>query len=98
MPFMWIHAVLALVDWDEFAIGSLHSSFISALLLFQDLAIAMKKLGLNPTETEIQDLINAVEVNGLVYYQDFCRIIVRKFREDDEENFHPGALQNSRGS
>lgn len=54
----------------------------------RDLAIAMKKLGLNPTETEIQDLINAVEVNGLIYYQDFCRIIVRKFREDDEENFH----------
>ena len=29
----------------------------------------MKKLGLNPTETEIQDLINEVEVDGLIYYQ-----------------------------
>ncbi len=36
---------------------------------FQDLAVAMKKLGLNPTETEIQDLINEVEVDGLIYYQ-----------------------------
>ncbi len=31
--------------------------------------MAMKKLGLNPTETEIQDLINEVEVEGYIYYQ-----------------------------
>ena len=55
---------------------------------FQDLATAMKKLGLNPTETEIQDLINEVEMNGYIYYPEFCRIIMRKMREDDEENFH----------
>ena len=48
----------------------------------------MKKLGLNPTETEIQDLINEVEMNGYIYYPEFCRIIMRKMREDDEENFH----------
>ena len=54
---------------------------------FQDLATAMKKLGLNPTETEIQDLINEVEMNGYIYYPEFCRIIMRKMREDDEENF-----------
>jgi len=53
-----------------------------------DLAQAMKKLGLNPTETEIQDLINEVEMNGYIYYPEFCRIIMRKMREDDEENFH----------
>ncbi len=61
----------------------MHNSICS----FQDLAIAMKKLGLNPTETEIQDLINEVEVNGYIYYPEFCRIIMRKLREDDEENF-----------
>jgi calmodulin len=48
----------------------------------------MKKLGLNPTETEIQDLINEVEMNGYIYYPEFCRLIMRKFREDDDENFH----------
>ena len=48
----------------------------------------MKKLGLNPTETEIQDLINEVEMNGYIYYPEFCQIMMRKFREDDEENFH----------
>ena len=52
----------------------------------------MKKLGLNPTETEIQDLINEVEMNGYIYYPEFCRIIMRKMREDDEENFHQGWL------
>ena len=47
----------------------------------------MKALGLNPTETEIQDLINEVERNGFIYYPAFCRVIMRKLREDDEENF-----------
>ena len=55
----------------------------------------MKKLGLNPTETEIQDLINEVEMNGYIYYPEFCRIIMRKMREDDEENFHQGRVQQS---
>ena len=48
----------------------------------------MKQLGLNPTETEIQDLINEVERNGFIYYPAFCKIIMRKFREDPEETFH----------
>ena len=39
----------------------------------KDLAVAMKKLGLNPTETEIQDLINEVETNGFIYYPAFCK-------------------------
>ena len=47
----------------------------------------MKALGLNPTETEIQDLINEVERNGFIYYPAFCRLVMRKLREDDEENF-----------
>ena len=54
---------------------------------WQDLLVAMKALGLNPTETEIQDLINEVERNGFIYYPAFCRVIMRKLREDDEENF-----------
>ena len=54
---------------------------------FQDLLVAMKALGLNPTETEIQDLINEVERNGFIYYPAFCRLVMRKLREDDEENF-----------
>ena len=54
----------------------------------QDLHQAMKQLGLNPTETEIQDLINEVERNGFIYYPAFCKIIMRKFREDPEETFH----------
>ncbi|XP_040580024.1 neo-calmodulin [Lepeophtheirus salmonis] len=53
----------------------------------KDLAVAMKQLGLNPTETEIQDLINEVEKNGFIYYPSFCKVIMRKLREDNEENF-----------
>ena len=43
--------------------------------MLKDLATAMKKLGLNPTETEIQDLINEVESNGYIYYPEFCRYL-----------------------
>jgi len=47
----------------------------------------MKHLGLNPTETEIQDLINEVERNGFIYYPAFCKVIMRKLREEPEETF-----------
>ena len=63
------------------------ASWVSLFDYFQDLLVAMKALGLNPTETEIQDLINEVERNGFIYYPAFCRVIMRKLREDDEENF-----------
>ncbi len=55
----------------------------------------MKKLGLNPTETETQDLINEVEVNGVISYSDFCRVVMRKFRDDDEENFYQARKSKS---
>jgi hypothetical protein len=28
-----------------------------------------------------------VERNGFIYYPAFCRVVMRKLREDDEENF-----------
>ncbi len=31
--------------------------------------------------------INEVERNGFIYYPAFCRVVMRKLREDDEENF-----------
>ncbi len=28
-----------------------------------------------------------VEKKGVIYFEDFCRLMLRKFREDDEEEF-----------
>ena len=65
--------------------------------------MAMKSLGLNPAEQETIDMTNEVGNNGLVYFPDFCKIVLRKYREDDKEllnqalfkvNFDPKDMPN----
>ena len=58
----------------------------------------MKDLGLNPTESEIQDLINEAERNGYIYYPAFCKIIMRKYREEPEEAFSQELFRTLVGS
>ena len=48
----------------------------------------MKMLGLNPMEQEIIDLTNNIVRNGYIYFPEFCKVILKKFREDDEELFN----------
>ena len=48
---------------------------------------ALKCLGLNTMEQEIMDLSNNVSKDGLIYFPDFCDIVLRRFREEDEEEF-----------
>ena len=47
----------------------------------------MKMLGLNPMEQEVIDLTNNIVKNGFIYFPDFCKTILNKFRQDDEEVF-----------
>ena len=44
-------------------------------------------LGLNLMEQEVIDMTNTVARNGLVYFPEFCEVVLMKFREDDEEKF-----------
>ena len=60
-------------------------SFKINLLFFQDALDAMKALGLNPGEQEMIDMTNEVSVNGLIYYPDFCKLVLRKYREENKE-------------
>ena len=46
---------------------------------------AMKALGLNPGEQEMIDMTNEVNINGLIYYPDFCKLVLRKYREENRE-------------
>ena len=32
-------------------------------------------------------MTNEVEKKGVIYFKDFCMLILRKFREEDEEEF-----------
>ena len=47
----------------------------------------MKMLGLNPMEQDIMDLCNTVPKNGLIYFPDFCNIVLQRWREENEEVF-----------
>ena len=47
----------------------------------------MKALGLSPTEQEVVDMQCEVEKKGRIFFPDFCKLCLRKFREFDEENF-----------
>lgn len=53
----------------------------------KDLHIALVSLGLNILEQEVIDMTNTVARNGLVFFPEFCDVVLRKFREDNEEEF-----------
>ena len=44
-------------------------------------------LGLNPMEQEIVDLTNTITRNGFIYFPDFCKIVLTRWREADENVF-----------
>ena len=49
----------------------------------------MKSLGLNPSEQAVIDIPNHIGRNGLIYFADFCQLVLDWFREDasQEEAF-----------
>ena len=47
----------------------------------------MKMLGLNHMEQEIVDLTNTITRNGFIYFPDFRKIVLKRWREGDEEMF-----------
>ena len=57
---------------------------VSSLTNYQDLTSALKMLGLNPLEQEVLDLTNEIARNGFIYFPQFCKIIHRKYREENE--------------
>lgn len=47
----------------------------------------MRSLGQNPTEAELQDMINEVDVdgNGTIDFPEFLSLMARKMRDTDTE-------------
>ena len=48
----------------------------------------MRSLGQNPTDAEVQDMINEVDVDGSgdMEFPEFCVMMVKKMQETDTEN------------
>ena len=42
---------------------------------------------MNIMEQEVVDMTNTIAKNGLIFFPEFCEIVLRKFREEDEEQF-----------
>ena len=51
----------------------------------QVLPQAMKSLGLNPSEQAVIDIPNHIGRNGLIYFADFCQLVLDWFREDSKQ-------------
>ena len=48
----------------------------------------MRRAGQNPTESEVQDMINSVDVDGsgFVEFPEFCNLMHKKISDADTEN------------
>jgi calmodulin len=64
----------------------------------KDLLSAMKALGLSPTEQEVVDMQCEVERKGRIFFPDFSRLCLRKFREFNEEHFRQELFKNICGT
>ena len=60
---------------------------------FQDLAKALKMLGVNPLEQEIMDITNEIARNGFIHFSPFCTAIHRKYRKDAVDCFIIDAMK-----
>lgn len=67
--------------------ASITQSWYSTIHL-QELSTVMRSLGQNPTDAEVQDMINEVDVDGSgsMDFSEFCVMMVKKMSESDTEN------------
>lgn len=86
----WLSLKVSKRVWERQQYIPRYNSWKVIILLscvLKDLLAAMKMLGLNPMEQDLMDLCNTVPRNGLIYFPDFCEIVLNRWREENEELF-----------
>ncbi|CAN1337695.1 unnamed protein product [Linum perenne] len=66
-----------------------HVNFLmlSGCITTKELGTVMRSLGQNPTEAELQDMINEVDAdgNGTIDFPEFLNLMARKMKDTDSE-------------
>ena len=63
----------------------------------KELGTVMRSLGQNPTEAELQDMINEVDAdgNGTIDFLEFLSLMARKMRDTERSKLFLGCLDGS---
>uniref|UniRef100_A0A7N8YBS1 Calmodulin 2a (phosphorylase kinase, delta) n=1 Tax=Mastacembelus armatus TaxID=205130 RepID=A0A7N8YBS1_9TELE len=89
-PLHWVCSL------DRILFSLLHPEFKEAFSLFdkdgdgtittKELGTVMRSLGQNPTEAELQDMINEVDAdgNGTIDFPEFLTMMARKMKDTDK--------------
>uniref|UniRef100_A0A8B9N3V8 EF-hand domain-containing protein n=1 Tax=Accipiter nisus TaxID=211598 RepID=A0A8B9N3V8_9AVES len=90
-----------LSDLSQVLLDFLQTEIIEAFSLFdkdgdgtittKELGTVMRSLGQNPTEAELQDMINEVDAdgNGTIDFPEFLTMMARKMKDTDSEEEIP---------
>ncbi|CAN6829300.1 unnamed protein product [Brassica oleracea var. botrytis] len=62
-------------------------SLLTGCITTKELGTVMRSLGQNPTEAELQDMINEVDAdgNGTIDFPEFLNLMARKMKDTDSE-------------
>ncbi|PKU63018.1 Calmodulin [Dendrobium catenatum] len=64
-----------------------YSALSASCITTKELGTVMRSLGQNPTEAELQDMINEVDAdgNGTIDFPEFLNLMARKMKDTDSE-------------
>ncbi|CAG7879694.1 unnamed protein product [Brassica rapa] len=65
----------------------IHWGVVAGCITTKELGTVMRSLGQNPTEAELQDMINEVDAdgNGTIDFPEFLNLMARKMKDTDSE-------------
>uniref|UniRef100_A0A8C6MCD6 EF-hand domain-containing protein n=1 Tax=Nothobranchius furzeri TaxID=105023 RepID=A0A8C6MCD6_NOTFU len=87
-PICPVQPFLCLLFWSEFKEAfSLFDKDGDGTITTKELGTVMRSLGQNPTEAELQDMINEVDAdgNGTIDFPEFLTMMARKMKDTDSE-------------